>query len=90
MYSRVKILFMLRGLLSTESHSSTLPAAVRLVISMLKRYSPGKGEREKEREERGREREREREREGGGTGEREEERGREHKSSMPMNDTCHD
>jgi hypothetical protein len=62
---------MLRGLLSTESHSSTQPAAVRLVISILKRYSPGEGEggrgREREGEgERGRERgggERERERE---------------------------
>ena len=43
-----------------DSHSSTLPAAVRLLISMLKRYSPGKGERE-----RGRERKRER----GGRGE---------------------
>ena len=71
-----------------DSHSSTLPAAVRLLISMLKRYSPGKGGRERGREREG-EKERER-REGGGTGEREEKRGIEHKSSMPMNVNCHE
>ena len=45
-----------------DNHSSTQPAAVRLVISILKRYSPGKREKGREGE---REREREREKGGG-------------------------
>ena len=58
---------MLRGLLSLDNHSSTQPVAVRLVISILKRYSPGKREK-------GREGEREAERESGLGEERKRER----------------
>ena len=50
-------MFMLRGLLSFESHSSTQPAAVTSLISMLNSYSPAgrvkkrgrEGKREEER-----------------------------------------
>ena len=73
--SRTTIFFMLRGLSSVETHSSTQPAAVTSLISMLNWYSPG-GEREEGGREGERERGRERGREGERGGEVREEKGR--------------
>ena len=63
-----------------DSQSSTQPAAVRLVISILKRYSPGDGKRGRE----GGGREKGREKEGERKIEREGERG----SITPLMPIC--